>query len=88
MSRQLGNDVFISISSVADAVVVDADKQKVERKIKLSSLIPLKLIKKENVDTTDIDQKIKEENAGTTDTVQKIKNEKAGTSVTDQKKNQ
>ncbi|KAH7707242.1 hypothetical protein AAVH_25522 [Aphelenchoides avenae] len=83
-----GNDVFISISSVADAVVVDADKQKVERKIKLSSLIPLKLIKKENVDTTDIDQKIKEENAGTTDTVQKIKNEKAGTSVTDQKKNQ
>ncbi|KAH7715212.1 hypothetical protein AAVH_17397 [Aphelenchoides avenae] len=76
-----GNDVFISISSVADAVVVDADKQKVERKIKLSSLIPLELIKKENVGTTDTEQKIKEENAGTTDTVQKIKKENVAASL-------
>ncbi|KAH7716144.1 hypothetical protein AAVH_16512 [Aphelenchoides avenae] len=83
-----GNDVFISISSVADAVVVEADKQKIERKIKLSSLIPLKLIKKENADTTVADQKFKKEIAGTTTSDQNIKKEKAGTAVTDQKKNQ
>ncbi|KAH7704726.1 hypothetical protein AAVH_28073 [Aphelenchoides avenae] len=52
-----GNDVFISISSVADAVVVDAGNQKIERKIKISSLIPLKMIKKENAATAVTNQK-------------------------------
>lgn len=47
-----GSSVYISIASLADADIVDPAKYKVRRKIKCSSLIPLKLIKEEAATST------------------------------------